>query len=310
VVALCRQPVALADLGSQGLRVVAGDLRDPTSYGPVLTPGISVFHLAGLRNHPHVRIQDLEEVNVRATLDLARQAGERGAARVVHVATALIYGPAIGETARTEDDELDPASSAYVRSKIEAVRGIRALAREGLPVVTVCPTIVFGPDLPSHPNRVTSEIRRLAKGGPGIWLAGGRQVRDLVFVDDVVRGLIAAEERGVAGEEYLLGGEEVSARDLARRVAMIAGAGMAGRSSRLALSLPAGAARLAARIADRLRGYDAGAGYACAVDTLLREWRFSSGKARRDLGHRPLSLEAGLTRTLEWLRAEEGTEQE
>jgi dihydroflavonol-4-reductase len=318
VVACCRQPEMLAgfwagsgtglgdgpgaDLRHPGLRVAAGDLREPASYTPFLTPGASVFHLAGLRHHPHVRVRELEEVNVEATLTLARRAGERGVARFVHVATALLYGPAREGQARTEKDALDPAASAYVRSKVEAVRGLRELAREGLPAVTVCPTIVFGPDHPSHPNRVTAEIRRLLRGGPRVWLAGGRQPRNLVFVEDVVRGLLAAEERGAVGEEYLLGGEEVSPRELARRVLVLAG-----RRRGMALSLPAGAAQAAAWIVDRLCGQEAGAGYATAVETLLREWRFSSSKARRDLGYQPLSLTEGLVRTLKDLQLLKGS---
>jgi dihydroflavonol-4-reductase len=305
VVALCRNPEALSDQYHSDLRIATGDLRDPAFYTPLLTAGASVFHLASLRNQPHVRVREMEEVNVGASLALARRAGERGVARFVHVATALIYGPSKDERARTEQDDLDPSSSAYVRSKVEAVRGIRELAREGLPVVTVCPTIVFGPDHPSHPNRVTSEIRRLLRGGPRIWLAGGRQPRNLVFVEDVVRGMLAAEERGAVGEEYLLGGEEVSQRELTRQVMMLAG-----RREGIALSLPARPARVAAWIADRLRGYDrdgAGAGYAAAVETLLREWRFSSGKAGRDLNYQPLSFTEGLTRTLEWLQFLKGS---
>ena len=300
VVALCRNPEALGDLRHPGLRITTGDLRDSSSYTPLLSTGISVFHLAGLRNRPHVRIREMEEVNVEATLTLARRAGEARAARFIHVATALIYGPSKDGRARTEQDDLDLASSAYVRSKIEAVRGIRELAREGLPAVTVCPTIVFGPDRPSHPNRLTSEIRRLLRGGPGIWLAGGRQPRNLVFVEDVVRGMLAAEEHGAVGEEYLLGGEEVSPRDLTRQVLALSGE-RSGKREGMALSLPAGPARAAAWIADRLLCHDAGAGYATAVETLLREWRFSSGKARRDLGYQPLSLTEGLARTMEGL---------
>jgi nucleoside-diphosphate-sugar epimerase len=304
VVALCRQPEALSDLRHPGLHVTAGDLRDPLAYRPFLAPGVSLFHLAGLRSRPGVRFQDLEKVNVESTLDLARQAGDRGAARILHVATALIYGAADGERARSEADDLDPAPSAYVRSKVEAMRGLRKLARQGLPVVTACPTIVFGPDHPSHPNRVTAEIRRLSKGGPRIWLAGGGQQRDLVFVDDVIGGLLAAEERGREGEEYLLGGEAVSPRELGRQIRALMG-----RRGGLALPLPAGPFRWAAGIADRLRGHDAGAGYATAVETLLREWRFSSGKACRDLGYRPRSLAEGLAHTVEWLRFPGGVEQ-
>lgn len=294
MVALCRNPESLADLRHPALRIAAGDLRDPAAWAPLLTPGGSVFHLAGVRSHPGSRVREMREVNVEATLALAGQAGERGAARFVHVATALIYGPAEDGRARTEAEDLD-RSSAYVGSKAEAVEGIRALVRAGLPAVTVCPSIVFGPDRPSRPNRVTSEIRRLLRGGPRIWLAGGRQVRNLVFVDDVVGGLLAAEERGGVGEEYILGGEEVSPRELSRQV----GGG-------IALSLPAGAALGIAGILDRLRRHDIGAGYATAVRNLLREWRFSSGKARRDLGYQPLPLAEGLARTIDWLRFMKG----
>ncbi|HSS75223.1 MAG TPA: NAD-dependent epimerase/dehydratase family protein [Thermoanaerobaculia bacterium] len=305
VVALCRKPEALADLRHPHLRIAAGDFRDPASYTELLTSGASVFHLAAMRNQPQVRAREMEEVNVEATLNLARRSGDRGIARFVHVATALIFGPARDGRARTEQDDLDPTGSAYVRSKIAAVRGARDLAREGLPVVTVCPTIVFGPDHPSHPNRVSSEIRRLLKGWPGIWLAGGRQSRNLVFVEDVVRGMLAAEERGTKGEEYLLGGDEIAPRELTRQVLALAG-----RRNARALSLPAGAARAAAWILDRLRGQDrrtAGAGYAAAVETLLLEWRFSSAKARRDLGYQPLSVAEGLVRTLDGLQLLKGS---
>jgi dihydroflavonol-4-reductase len=301
VVALCREPGAWAGEIHPNLRVAAGDLREPDSYAPLLAPGASVFHLAGLRSQPRVRVRELEEVNVGATLALARRTGEVGIARFVYVSSALVYGPADGGSARTEQDDFDPAPSPYVRSKIEAMRGIRELSREGLPAVTVCPTIVFGPDHSSHPNRVTSEIRRLLKGGPRIRLAGGRQLRNLVFVDDVVHGMLAAEERGAVGEEYLLGGDEISPRDLARRVLALAG-----RRGGIGLSLPAGPARAAAWILDRW-SQDAEVGYSIAVETLLREWRFSSAKARRDLAYQPRSLEEGLALTLEWLKFLKGS---
>ena len=119
-------------------------------------------------------------------------------------------------------------------------------------------------------------------------------------MDDVVGGLLAAEARGVVGEEYLLGGEEVSARELGERVRALAAA-RGVTTSRIALSLPAGAARAAAGIADRLRGDEAGGGYATAVQNLLAEWRFDSGKAARELGYRPLPFAEGLERTIDFL---------
>ena len=204
VVAFCRNPGALADLRHPGLRVGLGDLRNPRDYSPLLAPGLSVFHLAGVRSHPRARAREMAEVNAEATLALARQAGEAGAARFVNVASALIYGPS-RDRARTERDSLDNAVGVYARSKAQAVLGLRELAWQGLPAVTVCPTLVFGPDHPSRPNRITSEIRRLLRGGVRVLVAGGRNPRNLVFVDDVIQGLLAAESLGVVGEESLLG---------------------------------------------------------------------------------------------------------
>ncbi|MEA2562658.1 MAG: dihydroflavonol-4-reductase [Acidobacteriota bacterium] len=264
---------------------LSGDIRDPSSYSPWLAAGDSVFHLAAVRNHPRVRVRDMEEVNVRATIELARHSLEAGVGRFVHVSTAIIHG----------------SFGAYADSKARAVQEIRRLAAEGLQAVTVCPTIVFGPDHPSRPNRITSEIRRLLRQRIVLVLAGGGHARNLVYVDDVVRGLLAAERRGAVGEEYVLGGEEIAPRDFGRLVLSLAGLRLVAT-----LSLPAGPALAAARIADRLRKFDAGSGYATAVQILLREWRFSSDRARHDLEYHPLPLTEGLSLTIEWLRAANG----
>lgn len=238
----------------------------------------------------------MEEVNVKATLALVRQAGEQGIARFIHVSTALIYGPSQG-AAKTEADLLEDSPSLYVRSKAKAVVEIRQLARQGLPAVTVCPTLVFGPDHPSNPNRITSEIRRLLWGGTRILVGGGRNPRNLVFVDDVIQGLLAAEHLGEVGEEYLLGGEEVSQREFNERVLRTGGAPRGP-----GIKVPASAALVAAWAVDRFRGYGSGCGYTTAVRTLLNDWRFYCGKASRDLGFHPTSLSAGLARTIEWIQ--------
>jgi len=227
----------------------------------------------------------MEEVNVRATAELARRSLEAQVGRFVHVSTAFIHEP----------------FGAYADSKARAALEIRRLAAAGLQAVTVCPTIVFGPDHPSHPNRITSEIRRLLRPRVVRVLAGGRQARNLVYVDDVVRGLLAAERRGAVGEEYVLGGEEIAPRDFGRLVLSLAGLRPVAT-----LSLPAGPALAVARIADKLRRFDPGSGYATAVQILLREWRFSSGRARQDLEYRPRPLAEGLSLTIEWLRESNG----
>lgn len=277
---------ALVDEGREVMGLT-GDIRDPASYSPWLAAGVSVFHLAAVRNHPRVRVREMEEVNVHATAELARRSLEAGVGRFVHVSTALVHGPS-------------GPFGAYMESKARAAREIRRLAAEGLPAVTVCPAIVFGPDHPSHPNRITSEIRRLLRQRVVRVVAGGRQARNLVHVDDVVRGLLAAERCGTVGEEYLLGGEDITPRDFGRLVLSLAGLRPVAT-----LSLPAIPALALARLADRWRKSDTGNGYTTAVRVLLSEWRFSSERAERDLAYRPLPLAEGLARTIDWLRASE-----
>lgn len=291
VVALTRDPAALADFRHPSLRIASGDLRDPGSYSPYLGAGVSVFHLAALRNHPRVRARELEEVNVHATAELARRSLEAGVGRFVHVSTLLVHGPSGGDGAPL---------GAYAESKARAAREVGRLAAEGLPAVTVSPAIVFGPDHPSHRNRITSEIRRLLRQRVIRVVAGGRQARNLVYVDDVVRGLLSAERHGAVGEEYRLGGEDIAPRDFGRLVLSLAGLRPVAT-----LSLPAGPALLLARLADRWRKSDTGNGYTTAARVLLSEWRFSSERAERDLAYRPLPLAEGLSRTIDWLRASE-----
>ena len=308
VTALCRRPDDLAPLSraaasaGPGLRIVQADLRDSSAWKPWLAPGLAVFHLAAARSLPGVSARELEEVNVAATLAFARQAAEAGVGRFLNVATALVYGPAPDGRPRGEDDELQDRPgeaghfSAYVRTRAAALRGIRELAGAGLPAVTVCPAVIYGPDAPGHPNRVTSEIRRLLRTRAEVRIGGGEALRDLVHVDDVVRGLLLAEERAAPGDELILGGEAASPRSFARQVLAAAGA-----RRRAVLPVPAGLALAAARLADRLGGTDPGCGRTAAVRTLLLPWRFSSERARQRLGYRSTPLAEGLARTVRWL---------
>lgn len=290
VLALCRKTWALEDLRHPDLRAVPGDVRDPAFWRPLLGEAASVFHLAAARNGPATRAREMEEVNVTATLGLARSAAEAGVARFVNVASALMYGPSDGP-ARSEADGIVPERTfgAYARSRAVAALALGPLA------VTVCPTIVYGPDHPSHPNRVTDEVRRLLRRQRALLVAGGREPRNLVYVDDAVRGLLAAERLGKAGESYILGGEEASHRELAQLV--FAQAGIQGRL----LSMPAGMTFTLAAVADLLRRSGPGCGYATGARMLLRAWRFDSGKARRDLGYEARPLIEGVARTIDWI---------
>ncbi len=298
--ALCRRRDDLADLAHPALTVESGDVAD-ASIRPRLWEGVdTLFHLAAVRNRPGASPEAMERTNVAATSDLIRLAAENGVERIVHVSSAVVFGPssvALDESAPLRGGV---AAGAYADSKVRALQAARALADAGAPVVTILPTIVFGPDSPSRPNRVTAQIRRLLRRSIAVEVAGDAR-RDLVHVDDVVAALRAAATLpGVVGREFLVGGEAGSQRRLAELVAHAAG-----RRPALLLSLPVTPTRLAATLVDRALGYDPRAGWALALASLAREWTFSAARAREVLGHRPRPLAQGIAETVAWIRSEE-----
>jgi dihydroflavonol-4-reductase len=341
VIGLCRRPpdrTAIAGRGAGAtesadrgeparldrVRWVRGDVRLPQTYREHLRPGMAVYHLAALRAGKGRQRGDFEAVNATACSDLARCCLERGVRRFVLVTTAHLYGPSSHGEPRCETDDpaLDagvatpgaglmaapsaagePALGCYERTRRAGLLAVRRLIAEGLDAVSLCPTMVYGPDHPSHPNRITAELRRVTSGRfpVAVVIDGGAARRDLVYVDDVVEAALAAERMAPPGAEMLLGGEAISHRELIELAAALAGR----RRAPLSLSIPAPAALAAARTADRLLRYDPGCGHTASIIHLLREWSFDSGRARQLLGYRPRSLEEGLAKTLGWLRDKE-----
>ena len=328
MIGLCRRPpvppvppVGADDRQAPGVRWVRGDVRQPESWLPHLRPGIAVYHLAALRSQHGRRRADFEAVNVTACRELAQSCLQRGAGRFILVTSAHLYGPSAAGVPRREADgpavarPANPANpvsaggvSAAALGEYERTRGlgllaIRQLVGEGLDAVALCPTILFGPDHDAHPNRITSEVRRVVRGGGrfDLLIGDGTAGRDLVYVDDVVDAALTAERVAPTGAELLLGGEAVSHRGLIERTLALAG-----RPPKPILSIPPTTAMAAARAADRLLRREAGCGYAAAVARVVDEWLFDCGQARQMLGYRPRSLDEGLAATLRWLRGKEG----
>jgi nucleoside-diphosphate-sugar epimerase len=297
VLALCRDPSAIDEPPGPRLRLVRGPLEQPELFASHLERGMTLFHLASARNRPGTPPARHRLVNVDATLELARRAAHAGVERMVYVSTAHVFGPSREGQSVAEADRFGEAIDSYMASRIEALEGMRRIAAtEGLPLVSLFPTIVFGPDAPGHPNRITAHLRNLLRTGLDVVVAGGTQRRSLVYVEDVVRGLLLAERRARPGAELILGGDDVSPREL-NRLALA----LAGRPVRVRLSIPLPFARAAAALADVSRGHSRRSGYVSALTLLTREWCFSSLNAQREVGYSWLPLRTGLEHTLRFI---------
>jgi dTDP-glucose 4,6-dehydratase len=203
---------------------------------------------------------------------------DRAAFRFLHVSTDEVYGT-LGETGLfTEETPVAP-NSPYSASKAASDHLARAWFHTyGLPVVTTNCSNNYGPF--QYPEKLIPVVILKAAAGEPIPVYGaGANVRDWLYVDDHVRALVAAFERGVPGETYNVGGHNEWANlDVVRAVCGL-----------LDEMRPGGAPhdRLVTFVTDR-PGHDA-------------RYAIDASKIERELGWTPLeTFETGLRKTVAW----------
>jgi dihydroflavonol-4-reductase len=158
----------------------------------------AVYHLAGI-GLGAADAETVRRVNREGTRSVCRACRRTDAERLLFVSTAGTRR----SRGRTDETDHAPPIGAYQRSKRNAERIVDEAAEDGLRAVTVHPTSVFGPGDGSF----TARLLALTTRPSPVYLSGGAS---FVPVDDVVDGLIAAMNRGVPGEHYILGGENLT----------------------------------------------------------------------------------------------------
>ncbi|MBA2637994.1 MAG: NAD-dependent epimerase/dehydratase family protein, partial [Solirubrobacterales bacterium] len=218
VVALARSPEAEAALRTQGARPVRADLFDPAALARAMDGCATVFHVAGVNTLCPTDPSELVRVNVAGAEAVARAAATAGVKRLVHTSSAAAVGERAGTIGREDSPHRGSYLSPYERSKHEGERAVLAVAaREHLDVVCVNPASVQGP------GRAGGTARILLAAVDGRLPVFIETRISLVDVADCVAGHLLAEERGRAGERYLLCGATLTSREALALLADVAG---------------------------------------------------------------------------------------
>lgn len=284
----------LADLP---VEVAEGDLSDPPSLARAMAGCRTVFHVAALYALWARDRRAFYESNVEGTRRVLQAAGEAGASRVVHTSTVGALGIPADGSPGTEETPVALADMVgdYKRSKFLAEEVARDFARRGLPVVIVNPSTPVGPgDL--KPTPTGQMIVDFLRGRMWAYMDTGL---NLVDVDDVAAGHLAAAARGRIGERYILGGVNLSLQEIFARLGRIAGI----RPPRLRVSatLVLPLARASEWIADHVTGRPP----LVAVDAVRmakKRMFFDGSKAVRDLGMPQSPVAEALARAVDWYR--------
>jgi dihydroflavonol-4-reductase len=296
--ALAREDSDRRNLQPLAAEIVIGDLRQPASLQPALAGCDALFHVAADYRLGALHPAQLYQTNVEGTRQILDAARRAGVSRIVYTSSVATIGlPADGSPGQEDTPAaLGDMIGHYKRSKFLAEQVALEAARAGAPVIIVNPSTPIGPgDVKPTPTGQT--VLDAAAGRTPAYIDTGLNI---VHVDDVAAGHLLAFERGRPGERYILGGEDLTLREILEQIARLVGRSPPRVRLPRAVVLPiAYAAEAVARLTGR-----PGRITVEAVRMAKKRMYFSSAKAARELGYqwRPPAL--AFADAVGWFRAQ------
>jgi dihydroflavonol-4-reductase len=294
---LVRTTSNLKNLEGLNAETATGDLRDPASIDKAMSGCDTVFHVAA---DYRLWARDPEQMyrsNVEGTRAILESARKNGVRRVVHTSSVATMGFTRNGDPADEDSPVALADMIghYKRSKFMAERIALEAGRSGMDVVVVNPTTPVGEQdiKPTPTGRIILDF--LKRKFPAYVDTG----LNLVDVTECAHGHVAALEHGKSGERYILGGENLTLKQILDKLGAITGL------SSPTVKLPYFFAFAAAAVDETITGRILHREPRATIDAVRmgRKKMFaSSAKSERDLGWKLVPAENALRRAVEWFR--------
>jgi dihydroflavonol-4-reductase len=272
------------------VRQVRADMRDRRAMRRAMQGIERVFHVAGTTSFALPRAE-VFSLNLEGTRIVLEEALRAGVERAVYTSSVAAVGPSPNGHPADEGNVWDAGRYAipYVDSKHEAeVLALRLIGR-GLPLVIVNPSHVFGAGDPGRSS--TTLVRRFMRRQIPAYVDG---TLNIVGVEDVARGHVLADERGVVGERYILGNRNFTFDRLFADLGRLSGV------EPPSLKLPTPVALAFAYAAERVPRVNVPT--PAEVRAASLHWAVVNTKAKRELGWRPSPHEDALEQTIAWYR--------
>jgi dihydroflavonol-4-reductase len=284
---------AIADLP---LEYVTGDLRDPASLDRAMKGVQRVFHVAADYRLWAKRTKEIYDSNVGGTKNMLAAAKRASVEQFIYtstVATIAVDRPA--QPNESTDAKLEEMVGHYKRSKWMAEREALNAAKEGLPVIVAMPTTPVGP-WDWKPTPTGKLIVDFLNGAmPGYVETG----LNFVGVEECAAGHLLVAEKGKVGERYLLGGENLTLKQVLDALAKITG--LPAPRLKIPHSLALGVA-YANTAFSRLIAREPGIpveGVKIAQHLMFVD----CSRARKELGFKPGAVAAAFERAVRWYEA-------
>lgn len=292
---LVRPTSRLDNIAHLRAELVRGDLRDAASLKTAIADCEFVFHVAADYRLWTPDPQEMYAANVAGTETIIRASQEAGVRRVVYCSSVATMGFGHGGIVTDEDTPVSIADMIghYKRSKFLAEQAAMEAADKGMDVVIVCPSAPIGEQdiKPTPTGRIVVDF--LKKKFPAYVDTG----LNLVDVKDVARGHLLAAEKARPGVRYILGGENLTLKQVLDKLAAITGLPSPSVRVPHVLALVSG-------IVDELwTGRICGREPRVTVEEVRmsrKKMWVSSARAEREFGYKPTAVDDCLRRAAEW----------
>ena len=293
-VRILRRPGSdLRAIGSADVEHRLGDVQDLESLKRAMSGCDTVFHTAAMVSYWRKDRETMYAINIGGTRNVVTACLEAGIEKLVHTSSVAAIGfPEFGTLAdETNQFNWEPYDIGYRISKHRAEQEVQRGLKLGLPAVIVNPSIVIGPrDINFHGGQI---VRDIYKKRLFFYIEGGMNI---VHVNDVVRGQIAAARMGRIGERYILCGKNLPIREIFKTTAEVV------RGIVPKIRMPKSLVHSAAFIAEMIGNVTNSKPWVTRelVARAGTSYYFSCAKAVRELGYSVMSLRRATEGAFEW----------
>lgn len=299
VQALYRDESKVSIIQHPNITLFKGDILDYNSLLPAIEGCLQIYHAAAFAKVWYKDSSMIYRQNIEGSANVIRAGIQAGVKKIVCTSTAGVLG---NSQPGSSVDEYTPRPLKYFNdyesSKAILEETLKAYSDNGVQIVMVNPTRVYGPGVLGDSNGTTRMMQKYILGKWRVIPGSGNNIGNYVFVEDVVTGHISAMEKGKPGERYVLGGENITYNILFSKIAEITGKKYFMIHFPLALIIMvSGIMLFIAKVLGKPPLLVPG-----VVRKLKLSTQVSSAKAERELGYKPVDFRTGAQVTINWLK--------
>ncbi|HEY0749974.1 MAG TPA: NAD-dependent epimerase/dehydratase family protein [Chitinophagaceae bacterium] len=195
---------------SNAITYFTGDVTDYDSVLNAMRGCDYVMHAAAITRLWDKNSSQLYHINVGGTRNILKAAKELGVKRLVFTSSCAVLGPSDQKPLAEEDPRYSAFENDYEVSKYCAEELVKEYSRSGVYSVIVAPPRVYGPGPQGKGNVIGKYIMKVLKQ-KWVFIPSAKEIKgNYAYIDDVIEGHFLAMHKGLSGEKYILGGENIS----------------------------------------------------------------------------------------------------